>query len=245
MSWTAMESLPVIHNRGLERGKDLMRNTVTPDVGARSNSGPGRVTPRLRVWLLAAGLIMAVGCGDAQAFPWGGKSEPSLVLRPIEVLTRSTMGQYAGATLGLARFQGPPAQADATEKIARAYMKEFLKIGIFREVKGVSHPVQSDQEAVWLSRKEGCDLLVIGSVLYVLGGSGAMGTQLRVDVRILDARLGTVVWHFQQSALSEPGRDRDFFWSTRVGVPAHGLPTLAEALAGQVSAYLVDPLSNR
>lgn len=240
-----MESLLVIHIKSLEQDMDCVQNPVTPDAGIRSYSGLGGVKSWLCMWLLVAGLIMAMGCSDAQAFSWGEKPGPSLVLRPIEVLARSSIGHYAGATLGLARFQGPPSQADTTDKIAQAYLKEFMKIGIFREVKGISQLAQNDLEAVWLSRKEGCDLLVAASVLYVLGGSGAMTTQLQVDVRILDARLGKVVWHFQQNASSEPGRDRDFFWSTRVGAPAHGLPTLAEALASQLSAYLLDPTSNR
>lgn len=244
MSWMAMEFPWVIHDKIPEHDKDPMQRGLAPNVGARSNSVLRQVNSWLCKLLLITGFIVAMGCGDAQAFNWGAKSAPSLVLRPIEVLTRSSIGSYAGATLGLCRFRGPSAQADTTEKIAQAYMKEFLKTGIFKEVKAIPQLAQSEPEAVWLSRKAGCDLLVSASVLYVLGGSGALPTQLQVDVRIMDARLGKVVWHFQQSALSEPGRDSDFFWSTRVGAPAHGLPALAEALASQLSAYLVDPTSN-
>ncbi len=244
MSWMAMESPWLIHDKRPEPDRDPMQRDPAPDVCAKSNSGLCRVSSWLRMLLLVVGFIMAMGFGDAQGFNWGGKSEPSLVLRPIEVLTKSSARYYAGATLGLVRFQGPPAQADTTEKVAQAYMKEFLKTGIFREVKAIPQLALSDLEAVWLSRKAGCDLLVSASVLHVLGGSGAMPNELQVDVRILDSRLGKVVWHFQQSALSEPGRDRDFFWSTKVGAPAHGLSALAEALASQLCAYLVDPTSS-
>jgi len=160
MSWMTMESPWVIHDKRPEHDMDPMQGDFAPNVCAGSNSGLCRMNSWLRMLLLVAGFTMAMGFGDAQAFNWGGTSEPSLVLRPIEVLTKSSVGYYAGATLGLVRFQGPPAQANTTEKIAQAYMKEFLKTGIFREVKTIPQLALSDPEAVWLSRKAGCDLLV-------------------------------------------------------------------------------------
>ena len=215
------------------------RNENTP-----STSGPDHLMPFAFWALLLGGFLMAVGCGWAHAFGLDVESDRPVKLRPIEVLSRSTIRHYAGATLGLAQFQGPPAQDAAMEKIVQAYMKELLKLGIFKEVKTIQHPVRDDSDAIWLSRREGCDLLLTTSVLYVVGGTGAMPTQLQVDVRILDARLDRVAWHLQQKAFSEPGRDIDLFWSTRVGAPAQKVSILAEALADQLSRYLADPSSN-
>lgn len=220
-----------------ERGKYRCRR-------AAQTSRRGHLIPLTCRAILLGGFLVAATCGWAHAFGLRAAAERPVMLRPVEVLTRSALSQYAGATVGLARFQGPPGHDAEMDAIARAYLKALLKLGAFKEVKTIARPVRDDSEAVWLSRREGCDLILTATVRHVVGGTGAMPTHLQVDVRILDARMNGVAWHLQQRGRSEPGKDLDLFWSTRVGAPAQKVPVLAEALAEQLSRYLADPSSN-
>lgn len=184
-----------------------------------------------------------VGMGHASGpFMWlDADSKRPVEAEPINVFRTSSLKYYAGAALGVLIFDAPAAMSPAGEEVARVYVQEFLKLGAFRDVKLIPCVAASGEEAVWLARTNRCDLIMKASVDEFLDGTGAMSTHLSVNVKILDARAGSVAWELQQKASSEPGKDRDFFWSVKKGAPAQRYPAIARTLARQLTDYLAIP----
>lgn len=179
-------------------------------------------------------------------FKWlDADSKRPVKAEPIKVFRASSLKYYSGAALGVLTFNAPVAMNSAGEEVARVYVQELFRLGVFRDVKLIPCVAGSGEEAVWLARTNQCDLIMKASVDDLLDGSGAMATHVSINVKILDARTGNVAWELQQEASSEPGKDRDFFWSVKKGAPAQRYPVIARSLARQLVDYLAVPLSMR
>ena len=106
----------------------------------------------------------------------------------------------------------------------------------------IPRPAETEEEAIWWGRQQGCDLVMKSTVLYYMDGTGNVPTQLKTRIQILDVRSGSTLWLVEQEASSEPGMDLEAGWVTVSGAPAQRCRVLARVMAGQFSMYLVDPL---
>jgi hypothetical protein len=162
----------------------------------------------------------------------------------MEVLAHSAIGPHQMNTIGLFPFSSPPEVADSCEKITTDFQEQLLQKRPFREVRLLPYSVKSDAEALWYGRNEGCDLVMIPMILYLMDGTGAMPTKLAIRTRILDVRTGKTLWDLKQNALSEPGLDIDLTWTTISGEPAQRYYCLADNLARRFADFLVQPENN-
>lgn len=197
-------------------------------------------------YLLGAGVLVAVmlllgttGCVTRMK---AISSRPAKCL-PVQVYAQTNPQRYVNAGVCMFSFSAPAYALAVTEELTGVYHQDLQQNGIFRQVKPVPRSVGADAEAIWWGRHEGCDLVMLGSVLYLLDGSGATPTRLQVGVRILDVRSGTEVWNLKQDAYSEPGYDVDLGWTTISGQPAQRYHTLARVLADQFSGFLLEPIA--
>jgi hypothetical protein len=197
-----------------------------------------RVLAFLSVCLVALGLA---GCFTTMK----AYSQRPVQCMPVEVYLKTDTERYVNGVLGIFPFTAPEYAAAAANELRSVYYRELVQDGVFRQVKLMYQVVGSDTEAVWLGRREGCDLVMLGSILYLLDGSGAAPTRLQVGGRILDVRSEGPVWNIKQEAYSEPGPDVDLVWTTISGEPAQRYHALAEVLAEQFSQFLMEPIANK
>jgi hypothetical protein len=159
----------------------------------------------------------------------------------MEVIVHSAAERRMMETIGLFSFDAPAQTAGVSEKVTAAFEAQMVRRSPFREVRQMGHPVKSDAEALWYGRNQGCDMVMVPAVIYVMDGSGALPTRLETRTRILDARTGMVLWDIKQIALSEPGADIDLTWNTIAGQPAQRYPELADMLARNFADFLTQP----
>lgn len=207
--------------------------------GRKDGSGPAAYA---RVRLLGAiSLILAAFAGGCIATQLKAVSK-----RPIhasmEVFARAPIEHYVMDTLCMCPFTSPPQMPAAPPWLTSTFQTRLVQRGPFRQIRALPYPVKSDSEALWYARKEGCELVMRPSLLYMSDGTGAMPTELVVRTRILDARTGELLWDLKQSALSEPGPDVDLTWNTLIGQPARRCSVLADCLAQRFAEFLVRPL---
>lgn len=166
--------------------------------------------------------------------------------RPVEanmkVFVKAPIAQYAMDSVCMFPFRAPPEMAAASPMLTSTFQARLDQRGPFQQIRVLPYKVKSDSEALWYARKEGCSLVILPSLLYMMDGTGAMPTDLVVRMRILDARTGEVLWDVKQSAWSEPGRDIDLTWNTITGAPAQRCRVLADCLAQRFAEYLAQPL---
>ncbi len=198
-------------------------------------SFPGRI--------LGALLTVCVLCGISGCIYSRMRGD---VDRPVnidmEVMAQSAIEQHTMNSAGLFPADAPVEATAISEKFTSVLQAQLLRARPFRDIRLIPRPVKSDAEALWYARSEGCDLIILPSILYLADGSGAMPTRLVARIRILDARTGMVFWDVKQVARSDPGPDLDFTWTTISGEPAKRFPELAEKLARNFTLYLVQPI---
>lgn len=157
----------------------------------------------------------------------------------MEVLVNSTIDLHKMKTIGVFPFTSPSEMADDCAKITTAFEEQLLRQRPFRGVRSLRYPVGTDSEALWYGRTEGCDLVMIPAIIYLMDGTGAMPTELVIRTRILDVRTGMTLWDIKQQVVSEPGLDIDLTWATVSGKPAQRYHALADELACRFADFLL------
>lgn len=160
----------------------------------------------------------------------------------MDVFVQACVTQHTMDNACLFGFSAPPEMAASSPMLTSVFEERLVQRRPFARIKVVPKIVDSDAEALWYARKQGCSLAILPSLLYMMDGSGGIPTKLVVRIRILDAANGQVLWDIKQSAWSEPGPDIDLTWNTIVGEPAQRCKVLAECLAERFALYLAKPL---
>lgn len=181
-------------------------------------------------------LIFGVLTGCATSMR--AESDRPVLCAPLEILIEANPLVFQRAKLAVLPFETPDYAPGAGMGAAEAYVQELLRTAAFAQSIVVPYHVKSDEEAVLSARRDGFDLVMRSSILYLLDGSGALPTHLETSIRVLDVRSAKTLWYLKQKAYSEPGPDVDLFWTTLSGNPAQRYEMLAKALAEQFSTYM-------
>jgi hypothetical protein len=160
----------------------------------------------------------------------------------MEVFVQAAIEQHAMDSICLLPFISPPEMALASSSLTTAFGSYLTQRRLFREVRVLSDQVNSDSDAIWRARREGCALVMRPCLVYMMDGTGALPTELVVRTRILDSRTGAVLWDVKQRGISEPGSDVDLTWNTLKGDPAQRCSVLANCLARRFAEYLAAPM---
>ena len=192
--------------------------------------------------LMSAVTLLAVGCMNVSLSKMDAQSSRPVKSGPLGVFVQSDIARYCRAGLGVFPFDARAYSQDTGQYIAEMYYQDLLQKRPFQQVKMISRPVETEEEAIWWGRQQGCDLVMKSTVLYYMDGTGNVPTQLKTRIQILDVRSGNTLWLVEQEASSEPGMDLEAGWVTVSGAPAQRCRTLARVMAGQFSRYLIDPL---
>jgi hypothetical protein len=192
----------------------------------------------IAIFVLSWILFVTGGCATIMPV----QTDRPVVCAPLEIFIQAPSSVFQHAKVAVLPFDAPDYAPGVGNQVAETFAREFLRRGVFSQAMAIPFYAKSDEEAIGLGRREGFDLVVRSSILYLLDGSGAQPTHLETSIRILDVRSGKTLWYLKQKAFSEPGPDVDLFWTTFSGSPAQRYDILAKALAEQLSMYLLSPM---
>jgi hypothetical protein len=157
---------------------------------------------------------------------------------PPEVIAWVPLSSYSGKSVCVFKFDVPVHAKGAAEWLSRIYIEKLMQEGPFRSVRPLEANVSADGEAIRLGHAEQCDLVILPTVVSLIESSGAMPTELKVDVRLLDVAMSRLLIRVGQRAASEPGQDIDLVWSIVEAQPALRTHQLAQRLALQYARLL-------
>lgn len=195
------------------------------------------LSPPARILLLLLVAGMPTGCAST----FRTEAARPVDCASVNIFARAESRCFGFATIGILPFKTPFYADPVARDLAAIYQQELMASGVFRQVVMIPHKVADENEALWWGRHEQCSLIMLAEVVYLLDGSGVLSNRLDINVKILDARSGQLLWDFLQSAGSHPGEDIDLGWTTISGKHAKGRRDLARGLAQQASRLLMPP----
>jgi hypothetical protein len=198
----------------------------------------------LVIFFLIASLMGGSGCGHWQydQFPapsWNptGLASPR-ILSKDSVYTHPGKGNLQRGRAGVLIFRTSPEFPEGGPAIAKIFYRELLARRVFAEVVFIPQIFTTAEEALDVARFHNLDLMVLGEVPYYLDGGTVGNSGLQVDLKVLDARDGRIVWNLSDSikAVRRPIID---LWVTETRpYPTPPMGTLAARLAARMASTL-------
>lgn len=120
-----------------------------------------------------------------------------------------------------------PEAAGISQQVSRQLWQTWLKEGVFPVLEFADYThYYTQQRAVQLARQRGADLAIGGYVTRYLDGGTVGDTQVAVQIEILDAATGQLIWAMADAGLMQHDLTRDFiFFAAKTRFP--GDPTWA------------------
>jgi hypothetical protein len=191
--------------------------------------------------LATTALFLIVGSAGGCLGTQLGAGSTRPVDTKMDVFVRSQIERHMMDKICILPFSAPPDYADVALALTSAFQTKLTQRRPFREAVMLRDPVNSDTEALWFARSEGCELAMVPVLIFMNDGTGALPTKLEIRIRILDSRTAKVLWDVRQYAQSEPGADLDLAWYTIGGMPARRCRAMGDLLADQFADSLVPP----
>lgn len=198
----------------------------------------------LGILLLIGGLTSGWGCRHAQIDQFPAPSwNPPLLAKP-KITNRDQIFVHPGiqnlrlSRVGLFSFRGSPETPEANAAITRIFYRELLLRRPFTEVVLLPETFSTIEEARRLAQGHRLDVLLLGEIPYYLDG-GMVGTAgIQVDLRVVDAKNGQILWCLTDSikATRRPVID---LWVTETR--PYPTPDMG-ALMTRLAARMVDTL---
>lgn len=177
--------------------------------------------------------LFATGCAKSVRKPVQvQKGAPVVYIHPLS-------NTYGEATVGVLPFHIPAGMDAAhSDGVAALFKDVLLGRGTFPVVRQLRSAYGDYENAVEIGRKSGCDLVLAGSVDYLLSGGDLGGARVGVSVRLLNVKSGNTVWYVTQN-MDQPMDYPDTGMVNRlvsaVSMPAYrasnGAPTVTNMLA--------------
>ncbi len=180
--------------------------------------------------LIAPGLT---GCLHANTLTFRG-----VKCDPPEVIAWAPLSPHIQKSVCVVRFDVPSHAKGAADWLSRIYIEKLMQEGPFRSVRQLEASGSADGDAIRLARAEQCDLVVLPTVVSFIESSGAMPTELKVDVQLFDVAMSRLLIRVGQAAASEPGQSVDLVWNIIEAQPALRTQQLAHMLALQYARLL-------
>ena len=122
--------------------------------------------------------------------------------------------------------------------MAEIFLRELLAKRSFAELIFLPEIITTKEDALALAQRHHLDMLVLGEVPYYLDGGTVGNSGMQVDLKIMDARNGTIVWSMSDSikAVRRPIID---LWVTETRpYPTPSMGALATNLAARMAETL-------
>jgi len=203
----------------------------------------------LGILLLIGGLLGGVGCGHYQydQFPapsWNpvGLATPRIVDKD-RIFVQPGPVSLQRSRAGVLIFRTSPEFPEGGPAIAEIFYREMLANPPFAELVFLPEIFTSKEDAQALAQHHHLDLIVLGEIPYYLDGGTVGNSGLQVDLKVMDAKDGRIVWSMSDSikAVRRPIID---LWVTETRpYPTPSMGALAGRLATRMTATMKEGAS--
>jgi hypothetical protein len=198
----------------------------------------------LKIFLLAALLPAVAGCSHWQAdqFPapsWNptGYATP-LIDKQDRVFVHPRTQNLRMGRAGLLDFRTVPDFAEVGPAFTQIFHRELLAKRAFAEVILIPETYTTKEEALRLAKRHQVDVMLLGEVPYYLDG-GTVGTSgLQVDLKVMEAGSGRLLWCMSDSLKATRRTIVDLIVTESRPYPTPSMGTLAARLAGKLADTL-------
>jgi hypothetical protein len=196
-------------------------------------------------FILLAGLLTAsIGCSHWQTdqFPapsWNptGYATP-LISKQNQVFAHPGSQNLRLGRAGLLNFRTVPDFAEVGPAFTEIFYRELLAKRAFAEVVLIPETYTTKEEALRLAKRYRADVMLLGEVPYYLDG-GTVGTSgLQVDLKVMEAESGRLLWNLTDSLKATRRTIVDLIVTESRPYPTPSMGTLAARLAGRLAATL-------
>jgi hypothetical protein len=212
-----------------------------------SSQGIGIMSPVLKalgIVSLVGCLVGAAGCGHWQydQFPapsWNptGLATPRIDQRDRIFAQPGSQNLRAGRA-GLLKFRTVPDFPEVGPAFTQIFYRELLAKRTFAEVVLIPETYTTKEEALRLAKRYQVDVMLLGEVPYYLDG-GTVGTSgLQVDLKVMEAGSGRLLWSLSDSLKATARPLIDLIVTESRPYPTPSMGTLAARLAGRLAATL-------
>jgi|UniRef100_A0A7V6A5W1 hypothetical protein len=198
----------------------------------------------LGILTLIAGLLAAAGCGHWQydQFPapsWNprGLATPRLDQRDRVYAYPGSQSLRTGRA-GLMEFRTVPDFANVGPAFTRIFHRELLAKRAFTDVVLIPAPYYTDEDALRQAKRHKVDVLLLGEIPYYLDGGTVGNSGLQVDLKVIEAGSGRLLWNLSDSIKATRRPIIDLIVTETRPYPTPSMGSLASRLAGQVAAKL-------
>ncbi len=194
--------------------------------------------------LLSAFVATVMGCQHWQAdqFPapsWNPTAYASpLMTKQNQVYTSPGTQNLRVARAGLLNFRTVPDFAEVGPAITQIFGRELMAKKAFAEVVLIPETYTTKEEALRLAKRYKAEVMLLGEVPYYLDG-GTVGTSgLQVDLKVMEAETGRLLWSLTDSVKATRRPIVDLIVTESRPYPTPSIGTLASRLAGRLAAAL-------
>jgi len=196
--------------------------------------------------LFLAGLFLAAGSGcshwQTDQFPapsWNptGYATP-LINKQDRVFVHPGGQNLRVSRAGLPVCRTVPDFAEVGPAFTQIFYRELLATGAFAEVVLIPETCASREEALRLAKQYNVNVMLLGEVPYYLDG-GTVGTSgLQVDLKVIEAGSGRLLWNLSDSVKATPRPIIDLIVTETRPYPTPPIGVLASRLAARLAAIL-------
>ena len=194
--------------------------------------------------LLSASLATAMGCQHWQAdqFPapsWNptGYASP-LMTKQNQVYTHPNTHNLRMARAGLLNFRTVPDFAEVGPAFTQIFCRELMAKKAFVEVVPIPETYTTKEEALRLAKRYKVEVMLMGEVPYYLDGGTVGASGLQVDLKVMEAETGRLLWSLTDSVKATPRPIVDLIVTESRPYPTPSIGTLASRLAGRLAVAL-------
>jgi hypothetical protein len=198
----------------------------------------------LGLFLLAAVLTAATGCSHWQTdqFPapsWNptGYATP-LINKQDRVFVHPRTQNLRVTRAGLLNFRTVPDFAEVGPAFTQIFHRELLARRAFAEVVLIPETYTTREEALRLAKRHQMDVMLLGEVPYYLDGGTVGASGLQVDLKVMEAGSGRLLWSLSESLKATPRPIIDLIVTESRPYPTPSIGALAARLAGRVADTL-------
>jgi hypothetical protein len=164
-----------------------------------------RVVKILGILGLIGSLLGGLGCGHwqydlAPAPSWNptGLATPRLISKD-NVFVHPNYANLRMSRAGLLIFRTAPDFAEVGPAFTRIFHRELQAKQAFAEVVYIPEIYGTKEDAMSVAKRHNLDLLVLGEVPYYLDGGTVANSGLQVDLTVIDAKDGRLLWSISDS----------------------------------------------
>jgi hypothetical protein len=204
----------------------------------------GPVLKALGLCSLAGFLMGVAGCGHWQydQFPapsWNptGLATPRIDQRDRVFANPGAQNLRAGRA-ALLEFRAAPDFDNVGRAFTQIFYRELLAKRAFADIVLIHEPFSNKEEALRLAKRYKADVILLGEIPYYLDGGTVGNSGLQVDLNVVEAGSGRLLWSTSDSIKATRRPIIDLIVTESRPYPTPSMGTLAARLAGQLAEKL-------